>query len=385
MGTPSFRIRLPPRYADPAVLDACLVSAVATLLLIRIALALAGYPQLGGGGLHIAHMLWGGLGMLVALLMLLTFVGPGVRMGAAVIGGAGFGAFIDEIGKFVTADNDYFFRPTAVLVYTIFIVLYLVGRQIRSFRELDADERLVNAIELSEKLATGSLTETERQRALALLRGADHDSSVVIQLEQRFDAARSATRKTAAYVRVSHSALRRYARVVSTDGFDRLIAVIFVLWGISFVRSIPQYIAVLFAEPLGVDVSAPKLADLVAAGPMAQVVNLFAGIVAAGAILVGLWALRVSRTRAYGFFEVAILVDLFLVRPFDLLNVGFLGAAAVLVDLALLATVRYVRAEERALTAQRSRGIKTAEVATASADAATAIRADGTTSGSGGV
>ena len=52
-----------------------LVAGVASILAIRVYLILTGYPQLGGGGLHIAHMLWGGLLMLVALILMLAFLG----------------------------------------------------------------------------------------------------------------------------------------------------------------------------------------------------------------------------------------------------------------------------------------------------------------------
>jgi hypothetical protein len=38
-----------------------LFTAVATVLVVRTALAVTGYPQVGGGGLHVAHVLWGGL------------------------------------------------------------------------------------------------------------------------------------------------------------------------------------------------------------------------------------------------------------------------------------------------------------------------------------
>lgn len=40
----------------------------------RLALQLVGYPRLGGGGFHIAHLLWGGLLMLAAIVLLLGFL-----------------------------------------------------------------------------------------------------------------------------------------------------------------------------------------------------------------------------------------------------------------------------------------------------------------------
>ena len=51
--------------------------------------------------------------MVLAIGILLIFLGRGARRPAALIGGVGFGFFIDELGKFITEDNDYFFKPAA--------------------------------------------------------------------------------------------------------------------------------------------------------------------------------------------------------------------------------------------------------------------------------
>src|SRR6202162_1822176 len=67
-----------------------LISAVVALLAVRFYLRLTGFPQLGGRGLHIAHMLWGGLLMLVAIFMLLAYLGHRVRQARRVGGGSRF-------------------------------------------------------------------------------------------------------------------------------------------------------------------------------------------------------------------------------------------------------------------------------------------------------
>src|SRR5215467_702384 len=104
--------RWPARDADLGPLsEIFFVSGVVALLLTRFYLALTGFPQLGGAGLHIAHLLWGGLLMLVALVLLLAFVGRSMQRTAALLGGVGFGLLIDEVGKFLTSSNDYFFQP----------------------------------------------------------------------------------------------------------------------------------------------------------------------------------------------------------------------------------------------------------------------------------
>ncbi len=105
-----------------------LVSAVVSIFLIRIFLHFTSYPQLGGGNYHIAHILWGGFFMMAALLILLSFLNEKAAVVASILGGIGFGAFIDELGKFITSNNNYFFQPTIALIYIIFVLLFLIYR-----------------------------------------------------------------------------------------------------------------------------------------------------------------------------------------------------------------------------------------------------------------
>ena len=86
-----------PRAQFSSLHETLIIAGVATVLVIRTQLWLTNYPQLGGHGLHIAHLLWGGLFMLLAIGLLLTFLGKAVLRAAAVVGGVGFGFFIDEL------------------------------------------------------------------------------------------------------------------------------------------------------------------------------------------------------------------------------------------------------------------------------------------------
>src|SRR5438309_4192016 len=161
--------RVPIRSAEPELLDTFFVSAVSTVILIRILLEATGYPRLGGEGLHIAHVLWGGLGMLVAIVLLLGFLSPGTRHLAAILGGAGFGSFIDELGKFLTSDNNYFFKPTAALLYVLFVICFLAARRLSGSGRLTPVESVANAVEVLREAAGRGLDPIDRDRALAML------------------------------------------------------------------------------------------------------------------------------------------------------------------------------------------------------------------------
>lgn len=144
------------RDADaPRNLEIFLVSAIMTILVTRVYLQLTGFPQIGGGVLHIAHMLWGGLLMLAALVLFASYLNFSTRLSASVLGGIGFGLFIDELGKFITADNDYFFQPTFALLYVLFVGLFFVLRAMSWAAPLSEYEVQVNRELRDERLLAG--------------------------------------------------------------------------------------------------------------------------------------------------------------------------------------------------------------------------------------
>src|SRR5215216_5533367 len=144
------------------------VSSVATVVTVRIGLQISGYPRIAGGSLHIAHLLWGGLLMLASALVLLTYLNRSMMRLGAVLAGVGFGLFIDEVGKFVTADNDYFFRPALSLIYICFALLFLFTRSMRRTRELNDAEAKANAV-LEYSDGTRNRYVAAKHRAAALL------------------------------------------------------------------------------------------------------------------------------------------------------------------------------------------------------------------------
>ncbi len=146
-----------------------LFGAVATVLLTRGYLAATGYPQIGSGNLHIAHVLWGGLLMGVAIVALVIVPGGQVKTRAALLGGVGFGLFIDEVGKFLTKDVDYFFQPAIAVMYVVFVGFYLVVRTVLRRRALTDRLRLAGGLDALSDQVRGQLSRSQRDRAVAVL------------------------------------------------------------------------------------------------------------------------------------------------------------------------------------------------------------------------
>jgi hypothetical protein len=314
-----------PRVADFATLhELLLISGVTTILVIRTQLWLTNYPELGGRGLHIAHLLWGGLFMLVAIGLLLTVHGRPVRRAAAIVGGIGFGFFIDELGKFITQDNNYFFRPAAALIYLIFIGLFLLARAIR---ESGDDAPLPNAVDLLGEAARGDLDEGERREALALLRRSDPADPLVAPLSALFEAlpARPVAppgrgRRLVVGIRAG------LARLTAWGGFPAAVAWLFAVWAVASLAG-----------------ALARLGDLT----FVNAASLAGGVLSAVLVAIGLVRLRAgARPRAYAWFERALLVGIFVTQVFAFVASQFGAVFGLGIDLALLWMLSAVRAGE---------------------------------------
>ncbi|MFJ4651928.1 hypothetical protein ACIP5Y_11720 [Nocardia sp. NPDC088792] len=99
-----------------------------TVVITRLYLMASGYPKIGGSTYHIAHALFGGLLLVISCLIMFLFASRGTITAAAVLSGIGLGLFIDEVGKFITTNNNYFFPLAAPIIYLAFLLIVLVAR-----------------------------------------------------------------------------------------------------------------------------------------------------------------------------------------------------------------------------------------------------------------
>ena len=159
----ALRLRRPVRREGAErYLFVTLVSFAGTVIATRWFLSLTGFPQLGGGDLHIAHALWGGAALFAAALLPILLAGRAVYTASAALGGIGIGLFIDEVGKFITTANDYFYPAAAPIIYATFLVAVLIWIRARSEDDPDPRSQLLTALELFEESVEGDLQAAER-------------------------------------------------------------------------------------------------------------------------------------------------------------------------------------------------------------------------------
>ncbi|MEV6770115.1 hypothetical protein AB0N05_15975 [Nocardia sp. NPDC051030] len=138
-----------------------------TVVITRLYLMAAGYPKIGGSTYHIAHALFGGLLLVIAILVMFLFAGRAAPTVAAVLSGIGLGLFIDEVGKFITADNNYFFPLAAPIIYLAFLLIVLTARYAAS-RRSRCRTPVLNLADITEQvgMSIGGPISMERRNTL---------------------------------------------------------------------------------------------------------------------------------------------------------------------------------------------------------------------------
>lgn len=135
-----------------------------SIVATRVYLFLTGYPTVGGDTLHIAHAVWGGLLLTIGAALTLTLVNRSVLPWAALCAGVGAGLFWDEVGKFITVDNDYFFAAAAPIAYALFVLAFLLHLRLRRRRDQAPAAQLHAAVELLGDVVDHDLSPRDRRR-----------------------------------------------------------------------------------------------------------------------------------------------------------------------------------------------------------------------------
>lgn len=312
-------------------LESFLIAAVFSILLIRFYLTLTGYPQLGGGGFHIAHMLWGGFLMFGSIVLFCTFLNKPVHRGAAILGGIGFGVFIDELGKLITRDNNYFFKPTVAFIYVIFILIFLVFRFIDKERRLNGREYLVNALEITKQLVLEP-GRSEKEKVMRLLRRSVDPLAVeLVRLVSKIDVL--GTEKSGYFENLEDKVEDFYRKLVKNRLFIRLVIVFFVLFTLVNLWNVYWQVGLHFLVD-GIDLSFVDLA--------------LSGSTLIGALLVmgGVIKIFESRPGGYHLFRMATLVSIFLTQFFAFYRDQLGAIFGFFVNVAVLVVLQYMTKHE---------------------------------------
>ena len=377
-----------------------LVSAVASIVLLRVILAIAGYPTFAPGGLHIAHMLWGGLGMLVGIVILLASLSPLSAPVAAVIGGIGFGVFIDELGKFVTSDNNYFFEPTIAIIYVIFIVLYLGVKGLTKDKHSSEETRLINALELMKSGVLGPLSSTDQQRIRELLARCGQDHTLVRALSGLLhDMEVSSGGNLGILARMRRAPARVYAHIRTNRWFAWGVMVFFIgqavvrlVLDVISVRQVGQWFFIWLVVVLIVLIVAFWQSKALQRIPRAQFLAILVVLALAGlaalwfavramevprfeiaewgevvssgvaniVVVVGLLRLRESRLAAFKIFRLALLMLIFFTQFFAFYRSQLVAGVELAVNLLIYGILRYMIDQEEG--AQIAETVEVAEV-----------------------
>jgi hypothetical protein len=304
-----------------------LISAIVSVFLIRIFLHVTDYPQLSAGIFHIAHIVWGGFFMVAALLILLSFLDQKAFASASILGGIGFGAFIDELGKFITSDNNYFFQPTIGLIYIIFVLLYLISRFIPKYREITQREYLVNAIEMIKESAINDFDEEEEKRAAEYLKRCDPKNPIVKDLKQLITKLEvEANDPPGFFTRIRRSIKQYYYRIAQSGIVINLVIIFLIL---QTLWTVLQIVTVFFYYPSILSFS--------------QWGQLYSSILAGTFVLIGLFALQFSRVEAYRFFRISVLVTILMTQFFVLMQLEWDAAFGLAANIFTLVVINYAR------------------------------------------
>ena len=167
--------------------------------------------------------------MLLALIVAISFINSESMVFASVLGGVGFGTFIDELGKFITSDNNYFYQPTIALIYVIFIFLFLILKYLSTIAKYSSKTYTANAVEGLKELVISDLNKNERQKSLQYLKYSDKNDPVAKMLYDLIKHTRPEKNKFSFYNAIKNFTLRLYSNTLRVKFISNVLIGFFIV------------------------------------------------------------------------------------------------------------------------------------------------------------
>lgn len=333
-----------PNLDSDSLVESFLVAAISTILIIRFILHFTGYPQLGGDGLHISHVLLGGLGMLIAIILLLNFLNRPVTNLAAIIGGAGFGAFVDELGKFITQDNNYFFEPTIAIVYIIFIILYLVFRMLDKQENISPSYYLVNCLEIVKDAVIEGLDIEQFHTIKRYLRKCDPADSTVQSIQTLISKLEIIPTHKNIFTKINQKIREIYHKISRKALFRIAIIAFFVIQSLIslYHNTIDTDLISKYIFPVKYFTQAPSQ-SFIKSG------QIFSSVLADIFVIIGILRIVKSKLGAYQMFKISVLISIFLTQLFTFYYLQLDAIFALIFNLILLAILNTMIYQEKIL------------------------------------
>jgi hypothetical protein len=254
---------------------------------------------------------------------------------ASILGGIGFGTFIDELGKFITRDNDYFFQPSIALIYIIFVLIYLFLKIIPRIHTITQKEYLVNTVDMLKEAAINDFDIEEERRASEFINHCDPKDPFVREMARLLTQIKTLPTPTPSVFTRFRILLRNWYYTVAKQKF--------------IIKIIIFYLAVQAVDTLF------TLFYLYTGHPRLHFFDLgkiFSTSFAALFVVLGLFTLRLSRVEAYRFFRISVLISILLTQFFAFMSLQWLELIPLAINIFMLMVINYALYMEK----QKSQG-----------------------------
>ncbi len=284
-------------------------------------------------------MLWGGILMITAIIILLAFMGMRAQRRASVVAGLGFGLFIDELGKFITRDSNYFYQPTIGLIYLTFVILFIISRYLSQTRQLSKQEYLLNALSFTQEAVVHDLNKIERSQALAYLTRADQQHPLVPALTKVLQQIPGNFAIPTRWYRWTRGTQALYERIIAHPKGSRIFNWLFFANSLTFFGAV---VSIFEQELAKQHLDIGSYAELMSAA-VPPILVFIATVV---------W--RKNRLMRYRLFSIALLLNIFVTQFFSFYHDQFSALPGFLVNIIFYIGVRSLIKHEQQLQLNKS-------------------------------